>query len=98
MKALRLALFTAMLLASADAFGQGQFFFNNYVPPEINARFILNTDPLNGSSSSIAWGWQIYVYDGPPGTPLNLLSPAQLLRPPSEQRVSRLMATSIPLP
>jgi hypothetical protein len=52
MKAIVLVL-TAIACASVAALGQGQFAFNNQVPPEINARFIANTDPENGSSSSI---------------------------------------------
>jgi hypothetical protein len=67
MKALRLTLFTAMLFASRDAFAQGQFFFNNYLPPDINARFVLSSDPRDGSASSIGPGWQVQLLGGPRG-------------------------------
>jgi hypothetical protein len=67
MKGLRLTVLTAMLLTSGDAFAQGQFVFNNYVPPEINARFITIYDPRDGSASLIRPGWQMQLLGGPPG-------------------------------
>src|SRR5258706_16371332 len=41
---------TVVLSFSMAAYGQGQFQFNNLVPPDINARFQLDTDVGNFSS------------------------------------------------
>jgi hypothetical protein len=59
----------AVLLASAvlvstslAAFGQGQFAFNNRVPPDINARFIAYTDPPSGAVSSIGSDYRVELF------------------------------------
>src|SRR5262249_19185771 len=61
--------FAATLFASVAAVGQGQFVFNNRVPPAINARFILNiTDPSDGSRSSIGTDYMIELFFREPVT------------------------------
>ena len=67
--------------SSAGVLGQGQFGFNNRVPsnnPEIDARFVLPTD-LPGTST-VGTGFQVQLFAGPDGTPLNELLPTD---PPS---------------
>jgi len=49
----KLIIAVAALMVSIAAYGQGQFVFNNRILPDINARFIANTDPAAGTSSSI---------------------------------------------
>src|SRR5713226_1241525 len=74
-----IVILTLIGLSEIVARAQGQFIFNNYVPPDINARFILgpNVDPPDGSSSSIGPGWHIDLLGGPKGTPFPQLVPLQ---------------------
>lgn len=61
---------------SASVLGQGQFTFNNRVgsnPPEIDACFVLPTDPPG--TSTVGMGFQVQLFAGPEGTPLNELLP-----------------------
>ena len=67
--------------SSAGVLGQGQFTFVNRVgsnPPEIDARFVLPTDPPG--TSTVGTGFQVQLFGGPEGTPLNELLPTD---PPS---------------
>ena len=67
----------AGMLAVTAAFGQGQFVFNNRIPPDINARFLAPGDPSDGRASSIAndSGFFLALYGGPAGTPVNQMLP-----------------------
>jgi hypothetical protein len=69
MKKLIIAL--AALMVSISAYGQGQFVFNNRIPPSVTARFIIQgVDPADGSSSSIGGAdWSVQLFGGPVGTP-----------------------------
>ena len=72
MKAVVLAL-AVIASASVAALGQGQFVFNNRVPPDINARFVLWTDPPGTSSVGTDYSVQLFNADthtplDPPGT------------------------------
>jgi hypothetical protein len=49
MKKLILAL--AALMVSLAAYGQGQFVFNNRIPPDINAKFSLDNGSVPGSDA-----------------------------------------------
>jgi hypothetical protein len=70
MKKLIIAL--AALMVSVAAYGQGQFAFNNRVPPDINARFVLSTDPATGLGA----GYTVQLFGGPAGGTLVALDPA----------------------
>jgi hypothetical protein len=61
-----------------EARGKGQFYFNNRVGTEVNARFVLPTDPPG--TSSLGEGFQVQLLGGPEGTPAQQLKP---LDPPS---------------
>jgi hypothetical protein len=64
----KLIIAVAALMVSIAAYGQGQFVLNNRITADgINARFILNTDPATGASSSV----------GSPDFTVNLLGGAQ---------------------
>jgi hypothetical protein len=70
-----LVLFVAILAAH----GQGQFYFNNRIPPDINARFVSAAD--YGTRSSIGSpDYTVSLYGGPAGAGLDQLVP---LDPPS---------------
>ncbi|MFO1499110.1 MAG: PEP-CTERM sorting domain-containing protein [Verrucomicrobiota bacterium] len=74
MKKLIIAL--AALMVSISAYGQGQFVFNNRVGSTITARFILSTDPSNGSSSSIGSpDWTVQLFGGKVGDAVSALVP-----------------------
>jgi len=60
------------------ALGQGQFAFNNRVHPDIDARFVLATDPAG--TSSVGTDFQVQFFAGANGTPINRLQPTD---PPS---------------
>lgn len=68
----------ACVAAQIGASGQGQFVFNNRVAREVDARFVLSSDPPG--ESSVGWDFQVQLFGGPEGTPLNQLAP---LDPPS---------------
>lgn len=68
----------AMLCGSVIAQGQGQFVFNNRIGTEVNARFVLPTDPPG--TSSVGTNFQVHLFGGPEGTPFEQLQP---LDPPS---------------
>src|SRR5215831_8072836 len=57
------------------AYGQGQFVFNNRVVPDVNARFVLATDPPG--TSSVGTNFQVQLFAGPIGTPLEQLPPTE---------------------
>ncbi|MHC1769381.1 MAG: hypothetical protein AB9869_34710 [Verrucomicrobiia bacterium] len=62
------------------AWGQGQFYFNNRIGTEVDARFINPcTDPF-GDSSIGSPDWIVQLFGGPQGTPVANLLP---LDPPS---------------
>src|SRR5260221_5540129 len=58
----------------AAALGQGQFAFNNRVPPDINAKFQLNTD-AGTTSSLVDSRYTVLLLGGPHGNPCAKLSP-----------------------
>lgn len=69
------ALVTAMLMALSSANGQGIFIFNNRVGPDVNARFVLSTDAPG--TSSVGEGFQVQLFGGPEGTPVQQLVPLE---------------------
>lgn len=71
-------LIAAMLMTLSSANGQGIFVFNNRVATEVNARFVLSTDAPG--TSSVGEGFQVQLFGGPEGTPVQQLVP---LDPPS---------------
>jgi hypothetical protein len=72
MKKLIIAL--AALMVSAAAYGQGQFVFNNRIGTEVNARFILPSDPPTGTSSSVGSpDYTVQLLGGPVGTAVGSL-------------------------
>lgn len=74
MKKLIIAL--AAFMASVAAYGQGQFVFNNRIGTEVQARFILPTDPATGTSSSVGSpDWTVQLFGGTQGTPAAQLVP-----------------------
>ena len=70
----KLILAVATVMATYAALGQGQFVFNNRVPPDVNARFVLDTD--TGTTSSVGT-------DGPYTVFLFNLDTRVALDPPS---------------
>jgi hypothetical protein len=63
MKKLILAL--AALMVSLAAYGQGQFVFNNRVPPDINAKFGLDNGVTPGSTADV---YTVQLLGGPSGS------------------------------
>lgn len=64
----------ATLLASIAAQAQGYFVFINRAGSEIDARFVLSTDPP-GTSSVGSENFQVELLAGPQGAPLSELAP-----------------------
>jgi hypothetical protein len=60
----KLILAVATLMATYAAFGQGQFVFNNRVPPDINARFVLDTDASGSSSVGTDGPYTVNLFNG----------------------------------
>lgn len=58
----KLIIAVAALMVSIAAYGQGQFVFNNRVLPDINARFVANTD--TGTTSSIGTDYTVQLFTG----------------------------------
>lgn len=71
MKKLIIAL--AALMVSVAAYGQGQFYFNNRIGAEVNARFVLPGDTTGSSVGSP--DWTVTLLGGPAGTPVDQLQP-----------------------
>lgn len=63
MKKLILAL--AALMVSLAAYGQGQFVFNNRIPPDINAKFSLDNGSVPGSDAT---AYTVQLFGGPSGS------------------------------
>jgi MYXO-CTERM domain-containing protein len=64
----KLMIAAAALMVSIAAYGQGQFVFNNRIPPDINAKFQLSSD--TGTTSSLAGSaYTVQLLGGKPGTP-----------------------------
>jgi hypothetical protein len=63
MKKLILAL--AALTVSLAAYGQGQFVFNNRIPPDINAKFSLDNGAVPGSDATV---YTVQLFGGPSGS------------------------------
>jgi hypothetical protein len=66
--------FIALIAFSTAALGQGQFVFNNRVPPDIDARFRFCTD-APGVSSLAGDAYTVQLLGGPVGTPAAMLVP-----------------------
>jgi hypothetical protein len=65
----KLMIAVAALMVSIAAYGQGQFVFNNRVPPDINAKFQLSSD--TGTTSSLAGtAYTVQLLGGATGTPV----------------------------
>jgi len=58
----KLILAVATVMATYAALGQGQFVFNNRVPPDITARFVLDTD--TGTTSSVGTDYNVTLFNG----------------------------------
>jgi hypothetical protein len=71
MKKLIIAL--AALMVSVAAYGQGQFYFNNRIGTEVNARFVLPGDTTGSSVGSP--DWTVSLLGGAPGTDVGALQP-----------------------
>jgi hypothetical protein len=71
----KLIIAAAALMVSLAAYGQGQFVFNNRVLPDINARFVSNSDPTGGTTSSIGDQFQVQLFNSANGT-LTAIDPA----------------------
>jgi len=70
----KLMIAVAALMVSIAAYGQGQFVFNNRIPPDINAKFQLSTDV--GTASSLAGtAYTVQLLGGATGTPVASLTP-----------------------
>lgn len=66
MKKLILAL--AALMVSLAAYGQGQFVFNNRVPPDINAKFSIDNSGTTITPGSDATVYTLQLLGGPSGS------------------------------
>jgi len=70
----KLMIAVAALMVSIAAYGQGQFVFNNRVPPDIDAKIKLATDP--GTTSTIAGNaYTVQLLGGKTGSPVASLAP-----------------------
>ena len=65
----KLIIAVATMLATYAALGQGQFAFNNRVLPDINARFVLDSDTGTISSVGTDGPYQVQLFSG--STPLD---------------------------
>jgi MYXO-CTERM domain-containing protein len=68
----KLMIAVAALMVSIAAYGQGQFVFNNRVPPDINARFQLQSD-ASGTSSLAGNAYLVQLLGGATGTAVGSL-------------------------
>src|SRR5690349_15348044 len=64
----------ATLLAAGNAFSQGQFIFNNRALPDVNAPFVLCTDPP-GVSSVAGSAFHVELFGAIAGAPVDQLHP-----------------------
>lgn len=66
----KLILAAAALMVTVATYGQGQFVLNNRITAEgINARFVLSSDPTDGSVSSVGSpDFTVNLLGGPQGT------------------------------
>lgn len=62
-------------MVSIAAYGQGQFVFNNRIPPDINARFQLETEKGTTASSLSGTAYTVQLLGGPAGSPVASLTP-----------------------
>jgi MYXO-CTERM domain-containing protein len=65
----KLMIAVAALMVSLSAYGQGQFVFNNRIPPDINARFQLASEAGTTSSSLTGNAYTVQLLGGATGTP-----------------------------
>jgi len=65
----------AALMVSIAAYGQGQFVFNNRVPPDINARMFLAGEEGGTTSSLAGNAYTVQLLGGAAGTPVAQLQP-----------------------
>jgi MYXO-CTERM domain-containing protein len=65
----KLMIAVAALMVSIAAYGQGQFVFNNRVPPDINARFQLSSEAGTTASSLSGTAFTVQLMGGLTGTP-----------------------------
>jgi len=71
----KLMIAVAALMVSLSAYGQGQFVFNNRIPPDINARFQLSSEAGSAASSLSGNAYTVQLLGGATGTPVaNLTS------------------------
>jgi MYXO-CTERM domain-containing protein len=70
----KLMIAVAALMVSLSAYGQGQFVFNNRIPPDINARIVLATDAAN-TSSLAGTAYTVQLLGGATGSPVATLVP-----------------------
>jgi len=68
----KLMIAVAALMVSIAAYGQGQFVFNNRIPPDINAKFQLATDTTTSSLAGNAY--TVQLLGGATGTPVASLT------------------------
>jgi len=68
----KLMIAVAALMVSIAAYGQGQFVFNNRIPPDINAKFQLTTDTTTSSLAGTAY--TVQLLGGKPGTATSALT------------------------
>jgi len=70
----KLIIAAAALMVTIAAYGQGQFAFNNRVLPDVNARFVANSDA--SGSSSIGTDFTVQLFDKAASGTLTPLDPA----------------------
>jgi len=68
----KLIIAAAALIVSLSAYGQGQFVFNNRIPPDINAKFTLGDANGPGLSGT---DYTVQLLGGKAGTPVAQLTP-----------------------
>lgn len=74
----KLTIAVAALMVTVAAYGQGQFTLNNRVTTSgINARFVLSSDPADGTASSVGTDYTVNLLGGPQGTATAQLVPLQ---------------------
>jgi len=71
----KLMIAVAALMVSIAAYGQGQFVFNNRVPPDINARFQLGSEAGSTTSSLAGNAYTVQLLGGKTGSPVASLVP-----------------------
>ena len=92
----KLLLAVAALVVSVAAYGQGQVVFNNFVPPDVNAKV------TDASGAGLTSGWQAQLWSAPAGTTdkskFTALSPTTTFRTTPAAAAGYIVPTDVTVP